>query len=303
MNTDGTVREPGGASVRDITLDADGVELSGLIARPAGWENAVPPAVIVALHGRSMRAGYFHGQAHPDVSLLDLASCLGHTVLALDRPGYGRSAGNLPEGQTLAEQSATLHAALRAFSRDNDTGAGYFVVAHSYGGKVALQLAADDTGGALIGLDISGCGMEYSADGRNPPGTVHGSARLNWGDLQLYPPGTFKHSRGLLSPVPAREESEWPSWPRRYQGVAAQVETSVRLTFAEHEAWWRVDDAAIGAMVGHLSASPAVGVHRQPGAGHNLSLGWAARSYHLRVLEFLAECLPVRSDRPSDGCS
>jgi hypothetical protein len=35
----------------------------------------------------------------------------------------------------------------------------------------------------------------------------------------------------------------------------------------------------------------------QPGAGHNISLGWAARSYHLEVLSFAERCL-LRKDLP-----
>nr|BFE73882.1 hypothetical protein GCM10020092_071830 [Actinoplanes digitatis] len=34
---------------------------------------------------------------------------------------------------------------------------------------------------------------------------------------------------------------------------------------------------------------------RQPDAGHNISLGWAARSYHLRAFAFLEECLGRRA--------
>jgi hypothetical protein len=40
-----------------------------------------------------------------------------------------------------------------------------------------------------------------------------------------------------------------------------------------------------------------VSVERQPAAGHNISLGRAARAYHLRALAFLEDCLAAR-ERP-----
>jgi len=274
--------------VREITVDADGIPLSGLLSE---LPHTPPRAVVVAVHGGGMRAGYFHGRAHPDLSLLNLGPALGFTVLALDRPGYGRSATHLPAGQTQAEQSGTLHAALNGFARRNPVGAGFFLVAHSYGGKLALTAAADDIGDRFIGLDISGCGHRYAVDTEDLP-HPHSLAtrRLSWGPLHLYPPNTFAASRSLLSPIPEREWNEAAAWPSLFPGVARHVRVPVRLTFAEHEAWWRHDDEALAALTGMLSQARVI-VDRQPAAGHNISLGWAARSYHLRALAFLEECL------------
>jgi hypothetical protein len=69
----------------------------------------------------------------------------------------------------------------------------------------------------------------------------------------------------------------------------------VRLTFAEHESWWRHDRAALTELSAAFRAAPRVSVEQQPDAGHNISLGWAARSYHLRALAFLEECLGPRA--------
>jgi pimeloyl-ACP methyl ester carboxylesterase len=274
--------------VREITVDADGVVLSGLIGEPP---NTPPRAVVVAVHGGGMRAGYFHGRARPGLSLLEIGAALGYTVLALDRPGYGLSAGRLPAGQTLAEQSVTLHAALDAFARENPIGAGFFLLAHSFGGKVALTAAADDIGDRLIGLDVSGCGHQYAVDTDELPHPHRlGTRHLSWGPLRLYPPNTFADGRSLVAPMPEREWSEATQWPQVLPGIARRVRVPVRLTFAEHEAWWRHDDAAVTAMTGMFTGTRVV-VDRQPDAGHNISLGWAARSYHLRALGFLEECL------------
>ncbi|MFD8465518.1 alpha/beta hydrolase [Streptomyces cyaneofuscatus] len=289
----GTPPSPG---VRDVVLDAGGIPLSGLLAEPPGTP---PRAVLVALHGGGMRAGYFDSRACPGMSLLELGSALGCTVLALDRPGYGLSAAALPEGQTLAEQTATVGKALTAFARSHPTGAGFFVVAHSNGGKLALSLAARDHGRALLGLDISGLGQRFAVDvPRLPCAESRGDWRRHWGSVRLYPPGAFAQGRGLVAPVPSRESDEGPRWPLLYPGIAAGVRAPVRLTFAEQEQWWHHDDEAVAAMTGLLTAS-RVTVARQPDAGHNISLGWAARAYHLKVLSHLEDCLLARVAAPA----
>lgn len=272
--------------VRDIVVDAGGVPLSGLLTEPHG-EN--PRATIVAVHGAGMRAGYFHGQAHPALSLLTLGASLGYTVLALDRPGYGMSGHRFPRGLRLVDQAACLWAALAGFGTTHRVGAGFFLVAHSFGGKLALRTAADGVG--IIGLDISGCGWQYGPESVDPATAGRlDDWRLNWGPLSLYPPNTFRLSGGLVGPMPELERAEAMRWPDAFGDIAARVRVPVRLTFAEHEMWWRHDDEAVAAMTGKLAAR-CVRVDRQPDAGHNISLGWAARSYHLRALAFLEECL------------
>lgn len=274
--------------VRAIELDAGGVTLSGLLALP---DVSLPRATVVALHGGGMRAGYFHGRADPATSLLSLAASCGYAALALDRPGYGSSAAGAPEGAGLDEQGARIRQALSGFARRRPPGAGFFLVGHSLGGKVALSTAAGWSGDGLLGVDVSGIsdrwavdpGILTAADGKRTRG-------LHWGPLSLYPPHTFRLAQRLVAPVPGREAAEMADWPRVYPGVARSVHVPVRFTFAEHERWWRCDAETVAAMTARL-ASPLVRAERLAGAGHNISLGRAARSYHLRVLAFLEECL------------
>jgi hypothetical protein len=46
-----------------------------------------------------------------------------------------------------------------------------------------------------------------------------------------------------------------------------------------------------------FTAAPRVDARVQAGAGHNISLGWAARAYHLGALAFAEECLARRPER------
>lgn len=276
--------------IRAITLHAAGLTLSALLAEPV---DVAPRAVLVALHGGGMRAGYFDSRARPGLSLLALGAQLGYTVLAVDRPGYGLSAARLPRGLALEDSAPVLRAALADFSARYATGAGLFLVAHSYGGKLALA-AADAFGDALIGLDISGLGNRLAVAPHQLPGPGgQGEWRKHWGALRLYPPGAFRLGQALLSPVPEIEAAQGPSWPERYPELAARVRVPVRFTFAEQEQWWRHDEEAVAELTRPFASAP-VRVDHQPDAGHNISLGWAARTYHLRVCGFLEECLLAR---------
>ncbi|MER6137049.1 alpha/beta fold hydrolase [Streptomyces sp. NPDC001815] len=282
------------AGVRPLLLDAAGLTLSGLLATPP---DRPPRATVVAVHGGGMRAGYFDGQAHADLSLLTLGARLGFTVLALDRPGYGHSAAQAPAGLTLDEQCTVLSQALDTFAQQHPVGRGFLLLAHSYGGKLALTAAAHTPG--LLALDASGVGHRYGlgpADHRRL--RRHLEWERNWGPLGLYPSGTFRAAEALVAPIPAREAAEVALWPQMFDALAPRIAIPLRLTFAEHEAWWLHQEPDIADLTSRLSTAPVVRIERQPGSGHNISLSRAARSYHLRALAFFEECLQSADDDP-----
>ncbi|CAL9655596.1 alpha/beta hydrolase [Streptomyces sp. enrichment culture] len=280
-------------AVREIVLKSGGLRLSALLAEP---RRQAPRAVVLAVPGGGMRAGYFHQTAAPGLSLLTLGAELGLTVLAVDRPGYGQSAARLPEGLPLVEQAAVLSRAVTGFLGSQPTGTPLFVLAHSYGGKVALTLAARHHELPLAGLAVSGCGHRFTGEAdTSGPGLWRRRLRgNNWGPLGLYPPGTFTLAQSLGSAMPPREAAELPAWPKTLEQLAPRVRVPVRFTFAEHERRWRHDPQALSELARLLRHTP-VSVDRQPDAGHNISLGWAARAYHLRMLAFLEECLLRRT--------
>lgn len=275
--------------VRRVELDGGDVPLSGLLALPS--DGGPPRAVLVALHGSGMAAGYFHGPADASTSLLSLAADAGYAALALDRPGYGLSARSLPHGQSLTEQARCVRAAVRAYADGHDTGAGTLLVGHSLGGKVALTAAA--TAGPedrLLGVDVSGVGARWAVPPDRLAALRHRpDPRLHWGPLTLYPPDTFRLARSFLAPVPAREAEEIPDWPGRYADVVRRIRVPVRFTFAEYERLWAWDPPALRELTRSLTA-PLVRVDHEPDAGHNISLGHSARRHHLRLLDFLEEC-------------
>lgn len=125
------------------------------------------------------------------------------------------------------------------------------------------------------------------------------SWRLNWGPLRLYPPGTFRASGTVVAAVPQRELADAVHWPEKFAEFAGRIRVPVRFTFAEHEAWWQHDRQAVARLRSRLSSAPRVVTEHQLDSGHNISLGWTARAYHLRALGFAEECLRSRESERS----
>jgi pimeloyl-ACP methyl ester carboxylesterase len=290
------------SAVRDVVVEADGIPLSALVAEPSGAARAV----VLCLHGGGMRASYFHGQAHPDVSLLDLAAMLGYCAISLDRPGYGASTAALPGGLSLSDQAVLTRTALPRLAGGHRD-APLFLVGHSFGMMLSLQLAATDDG-QLCGLDCSGAGVRYNRELSVHPGrtaddgtglTTEERIELFWGSRRLYPPGTFDRKRRGTAPVPAAEVTASAEWSGYFPVIAPDVRVPVQYTMADHERWWDLRPTTLEELRRMLSASPRLEIRSQVDAGHNISLGWTARSYHLRALAFAGECARVGEARLS----
>ena len=150
-------------------------------------------------------------------------------------------------------------------------------------GQVELSglLAEPDAAPRALVLALHGGGMTASRSQRE----------LFWGAESLYPPGTFAAGMRPVAPVPAMESLEGPRWPQLLPALAAEVRVPCQFTVAEHEQWWQITDAALAEYRALFTAAPSMIIRRQPGAGHNISLGWAARAYHLNALAFAEQCL------------
>ncbi len=297
----------GGASERatqestaeQVVLDVHGVPLSGLLA----WPDGTPQALVVALHGGGLRAAYFDGPAYPEASLLRAARVLGFAALAIDRPGYGASADILPEGLHLQEQAELIWSAVASLGARLGRLPPLFLLGHSFGMKVALQMASLSSPVHLVGVGCSGAGVRYSDDLPSHPAKAPGipvelsaadRVGLFWGPSRLYPPGTMDRANRPTGRVPAAESIDSATWPDRLPEIAAKVSVPVQYTVADHERWWDVRPATLNQFKAMFSASPRIEVCHQAFAGHNISLGWTARAYHLRAMAFASECLVSR---------
>ena len=277
---------PGARSVSRAVV-VDGIPMSALMS-----EAPRPRAVVVALHGGAVTSGYFDSPVSPRLSLLTAGAALGFTVIALDRPGYGASAPYTERMPTVASRVGLAYATIESFLAGRPRGAGVFLMGHSMGCVLAVQMTADSRGQDLLGLEIAGIGLRPHPEAPTFMGpTRPGPATLRdalWTPPHLYPAG----AAGALtvSPSPGYEGDDVRGWVGSFPSLAAAVRVPVHYSLGDHERVWSSGPAALAEVASLFTASPRVVAAEQAGAGHNLSLGLSAMAYHLKVLSFAEEC-------------
>lgn len=283
--------------VRPRLVIVDGVPMSALVA-----EAPEPKAVIVAIHGGGTTAIYFDCPGHPQYSLLRTGAAAGFTVIALDRPGYGSSAP-YPEAMVRPEQRTGLaYGAVERILGQRSRGAGLFAMAHSGGCELTMRMAADDRGADLLGVELAGTGRHYHPAARELLRTAtrerrpEGLRELLWHPERLHPPEIL--TGVTVSPTaPPYEDQMVSDWTRQtFPALAGAIRVPVHFTVAEYEKVWQADDAALAEVEALFSQTPRFTVHRQPEAGHNISLGHAAADYHSTVFAFVEECIAARKN-------
>ncbi|MEB3979896.1 alpha/beta hydrolase [Mycobacterium sp. 663a-19] len=283
---------------RPRVVIVDGVPMSALVAEATQG----PKAVIVAIHGGGTTAMYFDCPGHPSFSLLRTGAAAGFTVVALDRPGYGSSA---PYPEAVAQPQQRVDLAYGAVDRilgQQQRGAGVFVMGHSGGCELAMRMAADDRGADLLGIELAGTGRHWhpaarellkSATRQSRPA---GMRELLWHPERLYPPEVLSGAT-VYPGAPPYEDLMVSNWARQdFPALAPAVRVPVHFSIAEHEKVWQTDDSALTEISDMFSGAPRFAVHRQPDAGHNISLGYTAPDYHAAVLSFADECVVAREN-------
>ncbi|OBI98145.1 thioesterase [Mycobacterium alsense] len=287
-------------AVRPRLVIVDGVPMSALVAEAVNAQ--APKGVILAIHGGGTTAVYFDCPGHPSFSLLRAGAAAGFTVVALDRPGYGSSAP-YPEAMARPQQRVGLaYGAVDRILGQKPRGAGVFVMGHSGGCELAMRMAADDRGAGLLGVELAGTGRHYQAAARDILKVAtrerrpSGLRELLWHPERLYPPEVLNGV--TASPTaPAYEDQMVSDWAREtFPTLAPAVRVPVHFSIAEHEKVWQADDSAVQEIAALFSGSPRFTVHRQAGAGHNISLGYGAADYHAEVLSFADECVAARAN-------
>ncbi|MFE3197316.1 alpha/beta hydrolase [Embleya sp. NPDC059237] len=310
--------------VENVGYDIAGTTLSGLLARPEAGVR--PRGLLLAIHGGGSRAAYWHRDGAPDGSLLLLGAALGWTVLAIDRPGYGASAGLDRARQGLDAQADALFALVEELTTgaldtapnpgevpggDSATPADdpaaparlpVFVVAHSMGAVLALRMGADKRGHDLLGLAVAGVPLRYTparlaefaavpTEGDFVPSTGGAAPDAFFGPPGSYDPALLTRAGRVVAPVPMAEFVDVRESPNTLPDVLARVTPAVHWTVAEFERSHPSGPEVPALARESLRRARTVETYTQRGVGHNISLHHAARAYHLRVLTFAEECL------------
>jgi pimeloyl-ACP methyl ester carboxylesterase len=229
--------------------------------------------------------------------LLRTGAAAGFTVVALDRPGYGSSAP-YPEAMTQPGQRVNLaYGAVDRILGQRARGAGLFLMGHSGGCELTMRMAADERGSDLLGIELAGTGRHYHPASREVLKTATrdrkpaGLRELLWHPERLYPPEVLSGAT-VYPGAPAYEDLMVSNWARQdFPALAPAVRVPVHFSIAEYERVWQTDDSALTEITSLFSGAPRFIVHRQPDAGHNISLGYTAPAYHATVFSFAQECV------------
>src|ERR1700743_1128818 len=146
-------------------------------------------------------------------------------------------------------------------------------------------MAAHPHGADLLGIELAGTGRHYHPAAREILKTAtrerrpSGLRELLWQPENLYSPEGLNGSP--ISPsAPSYEDQMVSDWARQtFPQLAPGVRVPVHFSIAEHEKVWQTDDSALTEIAGLFAAAPRFSVHRQPNAGHNMSLGHTAADY------------------------
>jgi len=271
--------------------DVHGIPASALVA-----EAARPRAVIVALHGGATTSTYFDHPGHPRLSLLRTAAMAGFTVVALDRPGYGSSAGHEERLREPERRTDFAFAAVDTFLKERDRGLGVFLWAHSAGCELAVRMASDPRGGDLLGVELAGMGRTHHPkvlaameEWRRDPGRTRPNLRRAlWDPPHAYPPDVYG-GRGIGAGSPSYEGRR-EGWQDEFERLAGRVTVPVHITLAEYEQVWMNGPQGLADLASMFTGTPRLVLHEQAGAGHNTSVSRTALAYHLHVLAFVEEC-------------
>lgn len=231
-----------------------------------------------------MSSAYWDCPLDHNLSLVRLATSNGFRVAYPDRPGHKLNEASWPGGLAAADE-ALLHAAtIRECFPDDPL----FIIGQSAGSMITVRTAALGTIPNLFGIDYSGIGLriDHSYEHDGP------MVERFWGPMRLYPDAVFTPAgRVVTSPIVEQDGTNALTWWEVFPTVAPQVAVPVRITMADTEVWWGDIPETLAALSAGFTGSPRVETNVEYGAAHNLSVGWAARAYHLGVLSFFERCL------------
>jgi len=290
-----------GTEPEALRLEVDGQVLTSILRRaPEGGGTTL----VVALHGGTYTSRYFEVAAPGGHGFLAQAAARGFSAVAIDRPGYGGSAAIPPAENTFARQAALLREAIASLVAELDA-SGVFLVGHSIGGMIGLDVAGGAGEFWLLGASLTGMGAVMRADG---PARAMGEAAfaselevvdlpnelrdpVMFGPDWTYTPELLAAAHLTYAPAPVCELAEPPRWPGEHlEEVASAVAVPVQYVVGEFDAIWDSSTAAIGSFVDALGAAPLVDSGVARATGHSIDHHILGPALHARQLAFAEEC-------------
>ena len=284
-------------------VTVDGVNIAGTYFEPVSHVKEMP--LLVALHGGTYDSNYFSVAGGPLGSFVDIALRNGFAVLALDRPGYGKS-GSLPDKtSSFARQAGLLDVAIAQCAAQRDA-ASVVLIGHSIGAMICLEIAARRPTWPLVGASTTGMGARHLTE-RLAPLPVQGMVDLPhadreavmFGESNTFTMASREAARTSYAPAPVDELAEARVWARDRLGiVASNVIIPVQNILAEHDPRWDSSPEALAEFRAYFSSGVSTALARR--VGHSIDHHLLGAALHLQQLAFAYTCALSRR-RPLSG--
>lgn len=284
----------------EILIEDGDLVVSGRAVAPrrtSGTSEECP--LVVAIHGGGFTSEYFDIPGH---SLVERAAARGFGVLALDRPGYGRSRQDAAGGNGLEANAVWCAGAIsRLWPQYRNACSGVVLIGHSIGAAIAVILSAQQQDWPLAGVATSGAGLTpnpalsgYFAQFEEDVWVAtdpDNKDRLMFGDPGTYLRGIKEVVRKAYQPVSTRELREINTvWPERALSLMGSSTVPIQFRLAEREVLWVANDVEIERVSAALTNNPGSTASLIRHAGHCTDFHSVGPEFQDSQLDFAMQC-------------
>jgi pimeloyl-ACP methyl ester carboxylesterase len=286
-----------------ILFENEAYAISGIRCIPEMQLGRRPAPLVIAIHGGTYHSGYFDIAGY---SLVRSAAGLGLPILALDRPGYGRSTAFPRADATITHNAGRLNEVIGKIWEQFQTQLpGVVLIGHSIGGAIAVGIASQQPQWPLLGIAISGVGLASPPDAGEAWASLPDLAMIDlpapmknavmFGPEWTYDSVMPTASRPADAPVPRAELIDIVSaWPASVYELAAKVKVPVHYRQGEFDKLWITDVDQVLKFGRAFSASSSVDARLLESTGHCIDFHRVGAGFQLEQLAFALRCTVER---------
>jgi pimeloyl-ACP methyl ester carboxylesterase len=284
---------------QDYIVHGLGIPLSAQGRMPEAENHHRP--LIIAIHGGTYSSNYFDIEGY---SLLDRAQAQCLPIIAIDRPGYGHSTDFASAAPSIIHHAQILESAIDEIWRNyKHQACGVVLIGHSIGGAVCIGIAARQPSWPLLGIAVSGVGLDPVPESKDKWNQIPSTQTLVNIPMEAMngfffgPEATYdsnvmpQASYSAGAPAPRSELIDISfGWPKMVATLAANVTVPVHYRQPEFEKLWPVSEDLVSQFANAFSNSPEVDATLVLGAGHCIDFHRVGEQFQLEQLSFAKRC-------------